>query len=137
MYLGIEQMFFLIAARFLSSFSSYYIIYTRRLLKGQTAVSFKHSVFKSGLPDIKFHTKVPIWVYIFCSALEWKMLVYFMTISNILQHLVYYMAIWYIIWPFGILYGHLVYYMAIWYIWCSFGIFYPHVVPRKIWQPCF
>jgi hypothetical protein len=26
------------------------------------------------------------------------------------------MAIWYILWPFGIFYGHLVYFMAIWYI---------------------
>jgi hypothetical protein len=25
------------------------------------------------------------------------------------------MAIWYILWPFGICYGHLVYFMAIWY----------------------
>jgi hypothetical protein len=42
-------------------------------------------------------------------------------------------------------YGHLVYFMAIWYILWSFGIFYGHlicisrfgfVVSRKIWQPC-
>jgi hypothetical protein len=26
------------------------------------------------------------------------------------------MAIWYILWPFGILYGYLVYFMAIWYM---------------------
>jgi hypothetical protein len=66
------------------------------------------------------------------------------------------MAIWYILWPFGIFYGHLVYFMAIWYILWPFGIFYGHlvylwpfgilchrlvhfppfwyVVPRKIWQ---
>jgi hypothetical protein len=39
---------------------------------------------------------------------------------------------WYILWPFGLLYGHLVYYMAIWYmyymaIWYikwPFGILY-------------
>jgi hypothetical protein len=31
-------------------------------------------------------------------------------------HLVYLMAIWYILWPFGIFYGHLVYFMLIWYI---------------------
>jgi hypothetical protein len=31
------------------------------------------------------------------------------------------------------------YFMAIWYILWSFGIFFPfwYVVPRKIWQPCF
>jgi hypothetical protein len=33
------------------------------------------------------------------------------------------MAIWYILWPFGIFYGHLVYFMAIWYILWPFGIF--------------
>jgi hypothetical protein len=38
-------------------------------------------------------------------------------------HLVYFMAIWYILWPFGIFYGHLVYFMAIWYILWTFGIF--------------
>jgi hypothetical protein len=36
--------------------------------------------------------------------------------------LVYYVAIWYIMWPFGILCGHLVYYVAIWYIMWPFGI---------------
>jgi hypothetical protein len=30
--------------------------------------------------------------------------------------LVYFIAIWYIIWPFGIFYSHLVYFMAIWYM---------------------
>jgi hypothetical protein len=34
------------------------------------------------------------------------------------------MAIWYILWPFGIFYGHLVYIMAIWYIFPRFGILY-------------
>jgi hypothetical protein len=38
------------------------------------------------------------------------------------------MAIWYILWPFGIFYGHLVYFMAIWYILWPFGIFYGHLV---------
>jgi hypothetical protein len=43
-------------------------------------------------------------------------------------HLVYFMAIWYILWPFGILHGHLVYFMAIWYTLWLFGIFYGHLV---------
>jgi hypothetical protein len=38
------------------------------------------------------------------------------------------MAIWYILWPFGIFYGHLVYFMAIWYILWPFGIFCGHLV---------
>jgi hypothetical protein len=40
------------------------------------------------------------------------------------RHLVYFTAIGYILWTFGIFYGHLVYFMDIWY-----------VIPRKIWQP--
>jgi hypothetical protein len=31
------------------------------------------------------------------------------------------MAIWYMLWPFGICYGHLVYVMAIWYMLWPFG----------------
>jgi hypothetical protein len=40
-------------------------------------------------------------------------------------HLVYFVAIWYILWPFGIP------------TLCTFGIFFPfwYVGPRKIWQP--
>jgi hypothetical protein len=50
-------------------------------------------------------------------------------------HLVYFMAIWYILWPLGIFYGHLVYFMAIWYILWPFGIFYGHwVYFRVIWK---
>jgi hypothetical protein len=47
--------------------------------------------------------------------LQWKMFVYCT-------------AIWYFVWPFGILYGHLVFYMAIWYILWPFVIFYGHLV---------
>jgi hypothetical protein len=31
------------------------------------------------------------------------------------------MAIWYVLWPFGMLYGHLVCSMAIWYVLWPFG----------------
>jgi hypothetical protein len=54
----------------------------------------------------------------FCSALELKMLEFFMTIME------YFMAIWYNSWPFDIVCGHLVYFS-------DFGKF----GPRKIWQP--
>jgi hypothetical protein len=39
-------------------------------------------------------------------------------------HLVYFMTIWYILWPFGQYYGR-------------FGVFFPswYAVPRKICQP--
>jgi hypothetical protein len=51
-------------------------------------------------------------------VLQWKLLVYFM-------------AIWSILRPFGI-------FLAISYILWLFGIFFPfwYVPPRKIWQPC-
>jgi hypothetical protein len=31
-------------------------------------------------------------------------------------HLVYFMAIWYIFWPFSIINGHLVYFLLFWYV---------------------
>jgi hypothetical protein len=37
--------------------------------------------------------------------------------------LVYFMALWYILWPFGIFCGPLVYFMALWYTLWPFGIF--------------
>jgi hypothetical protein len=37
---------------------------------------------------------------------------------------------------FGLIYGYLVYFVAIWYILWLFGLFSPRIiVPRKIWQP--
>jgi hypothetical protein len=47
----------------------------------------------------------------FWSALDWKILIYFMVIWNILR-------------SFGIFYGHLEYFVVIWNILWSFGIFY-------------
>jgi hypothetical protein len=59
--------------------------------------------------------------------------------------LVYFTAIWYILWTFGlfygilvyVFYGHLVYFVPIWDMLWHFGIFLPfwYVVPRKIWKP--
>jgi hypothetical protein len=40
------------------------------------------------------------------------------------DHLVCFIAILYILWPFGTFYGYLVYFSPFWY-----------VVPRRIWQP--
>jgi hypothetical protein len=88
----------------------------------------------------------------FWRVLRWKMLVYFMAIWYILwtfgivyEHLVYFMDIWYILWTFGIFYGHLVYFIDIWYILWTFGRFCGHlacvspfwyILSWKIWQPC-
>jgi hypothetical protein len=41
--------------------------------------------------------------------LEWKILVYFNTIWNIYSHLVLFMAVWYCLWSFGIIF-------PIWYV---------------------
>jgi hypothetical protein len=63
---------------------------------------------------VSFQTKNPneckIW-----RVLQWKMLVYFM-------------AIWTILWPFGQFSGHLAHFMAIWYIFPRFGTFFPVLV---------
>jgi hypothetical protein len=37
---------------------------------------------------------------------------------------VYFMDIWSILQPFGILYGHLTYFVVIWYIYLRFGMLY-------------
>jgi hypothetical protein len=56
-------------------------------------------------------------------------LVYFMAIWYILWPFgIYFMAIWYILWPFGIFRGHLVYFTTIWSILWPFGIFWGHMV---------
>jgi hypothetical protein len=69
---------------------------------------------------VYFQTKNPA-LGKFWRTLEWKMLVYFVTIWNILR-------------PFGIIYGRLVKVVCgnLVYFY-QFGMF----GPRKIWQPCF
>jgi hypothetical protein len=65
----------------------------------------------SGLPDIS-KPKIPIWVNFEALAIEDVRIFY--------GRLIYFTAIWHILWPFGII-GI---YSCFWY-----------VVPRKIWQP--
>jgi hypothetical protein len=43
----------------------------------------------------------------------------FMVIRYIFGHLAYFVAIWYILWQFGIFCGNLVYFVAIWYKFCN------------------
>jgi hypothetical protein len=45
-------------------------------------------------------------------ALEWKLLVYFMTIWNILRSFGICS-----LWPFGLVCGHLVYFSPFWFVW--------------------
>jgi hypothetical protein len=84
-----------------------------------------------GLPDgtYIFKQKILIWVNFegYCNARCWY--TYFITIWYILRpfgivygHLVYFMTIWYILRPFGIFCGHFVYFVTIWYMLRPFGI---------------
>jgi hypothetical protein len=57
----------------------------------------------------------------FWRAMQWKMLVYFM-------------AIWYILWPFGIFCVHFVYFMVIWYIFPRFGTLYQEKSGNPAWS---
>jgi hypothetical protein len=72
------------------------------------------------LPDCIF------WVNLskFWSALQCNMFVYCMDIWSFCSHFIYFTAIWYILWTFGIFCGNLVYFSPCWYI-----------APRKILQP--
>jgi hypothetical protein len=71
----------------------------------------------------------------FWRALDWKMLINFMPVLNILEtfgiffnHLVHFVFIWNILCSFGTFGVHLVHLVFIWYIWCSFGTFGVHLV---------
>jgi hypothetical protein len=69
------------------------------------------NVANQGCQMVCFQTKNPN-LGKFSRVLQWKVLVYFMTIWSILR-------------PLEICYGHLAYFSPFWYF-----------VPRKIWQPC-
>jgi hypothetical protein len=71
-----------------------------------------------GCQMVCFQTKNPN-LGKFWRVLQWKILVYFITIRFILGPFAN------ILWPFGIFCGHLVYFSPFWYF-----------VPRKIWQLC-
>jgi hypothetical protein len=68
---------------------------------------------------VYFQTQKPNFGKIW-RALEWKMLLIFMTIWNILLQfgiiyglLVQFVVIWYNLWPFGTVCGHLVYFSVL------------------------
>jgi hypothetical protein len=58
-----------------------------------------------------FKPKIPIWVNFGGLYVDWKRLIYFMAICNILR-------------TFGKFYDHLVNFLLIWYIYYGFGITY-------------
>jgi hypothetical protein len=99
-----------------------------RTLFGATFI-FRDPVL--GCQIVCFQTKNPNFGK-FWRTLDWKMLIYFMVIRDILWsfgifygHLGYFMEIWDIVWPFGTFCIHLVHFFQFWY----------HV-PRNIRQPC-
>jgi hypothetical protein len=63
---------------------------------------------EAGLPDGIFQTKKSN-LGKFWRDLQWNMLVYVFY-----GHLVYFVAIWYILWLFGIVYSYLVYFSPFW-----------------------
>jgi hypothetical protein len=66
---------------------------------------------KTGLPDGLFSKKKNTNLRKFWRTLEWKKLKYFM-------------AVWNILWTFGIVCDHLVHFVLIWYIIPVLGIMY-------------
>jgi hypothetical protein len=71
-----------------------------------------------GLPDGIFsNQKSQFWLILEGLAME--------DVGIFYDHLVYFTAIWYIMWPFGIFYGYLEKKFPFW-----------NVEPRRIWQPC-
>jgi hypothetical protein len=65
--------------------------------------------FMSGVARwLVFKPKIPIWVNFRGSC----------------NKTIYFVAIWFILRPFGIFRGHFVYFMVIWYIFTVFGMFY-------------
>jgi hypothetical protein len=73
---------------------------------------------RSGLPDGIFQTKILIWVKF---GGPWPAID---DVGLFYGHLIYFMPIWYILWPFGIFCGNLVIFTRV----CK--------LYQKIWQPC-
>jgi hypothetical protein len=60
---------------------------------------------------VSFQTKNPNSGKFWRAYIDWKMLIYFMSIGNILRR-------------FGIFYDHAVHFVFIWYIFSGFGMMY-------------
>jgi hypothetical protein len=81
-----------------------------------------------GCQIVYFQTKIPN-LGKFCKVLKWKMLVWFVAIWYILWPFGVFYGIWYILWPFGVFYGiwYILWPIGILYVW-PFGISYGHLV---------
>jgi hypothetical protein len=87
-------------------------------LDNSFVVAKTKSVCQQGCQMVCFQTNNPNLRKKTFRASDWKMLIYFMAILNILY-------------IFGIFCYHLVHIVLIWYISSCFGIMH-----KKIWQPC-
>jgi hypothetical protein len=88
--------------------------------KNEGRLSFEtvHFDSASGLPDGIFSNQKSRFGYILEGlAME--------DVGTLYGYLVYFTAIWYSLWLFGIIYGYLIFIFPFWFF-----------VPRKIWQPC-
>jgi hypothetical protein len=85
-----------------SKYSAFISTYIQRIMY---LISSEYSeAFFSVLPDSFFKPKIPIWVK-FLRVLQWKTLVYLLTL--------------------GLFYGHLEHFTTVWNIFGHFGIFLP------------
>jgi hypothetical protein len=84
------------------------------------------SASEHGCQMVYFQTKNPN-LGKFWRVLQQKMLTIWMAIWSIYGHLVYFLTILYILWPFGMFWANLVYVMVISCMLWSFGLFYENV----------
>jgi hypothetical protein len=97
-------LFFFFTGQPLTSFDrgEWKVVRPQRMGPSPSVPSLERKTLLQGCQMVCFQTKNPNFGK-FCRVLQWKILVYFMTIWSILR-------------PFGIFYGHLVYFAVIWYI---------------------
>jgi hypothetical protein len=85
--------------------------------------TFDFTTFKSfrtpkvGLPDgISAYQKSQFWYISEDLKIENVVRIFLLLFGIFYGHVVYFVVIWYILWPCGIFCSHLVYFMAMWYI---------------------
>jgi hypothetical protein len=71
----------------------------------------KNACCQPGFPDGGIFSNQKSNLGKFIRVMEWKMVVYFMAVWSLLCHLVFWRAIWYILWAFDIFFPVLVLHM--------------------------
>jgi hypothetical protein len=95
--------------------------WVRAPLHSKCALRFLWGFHYQGCQMVSFQTKNPN-LGKFWRAWNWKMLLYIMAIWNILR-------------PFGIFYDHLVHFVFIWYIFSSLGIMHREKSGNPVYYP--